>query len=94
MQAHKRIQINVDVPVIPDSDQLGVLKEKILFPAMWVDEAASICDIDVDDFKSRIEKPIKIVNIVKWVAIGVGIVLVLIAIAVPFVCKRKSVEIA
>ncbi len=84
----------MDVPVVPGSNQLGVLKEKILFPAMWLDEEASICDIDVDDFKSRIEKPIKTVTIVRWVGIGVGIVLVIIAIGVPFFCRRKSANIA
>ncbi|CAL8073695.1 unnamed protein product [Orchesella dallaii] len=91
LNAHKRIQINVEVKKKPVNQLINVPEEGFLFPIVWVDEAASICEFDVDDFKSRVESPIKTINIVRWVALGVGIALIVVAVLLCVVCrKRKS----
>lgn len=87
--------MNMQVTKIEGVSQLANVKNQYLFPAIWLDEEASICEVDVEDMKSRIEQPIKAVNIARWVGIGVGAALLIVAVVILFACqKRKRSESA
>lgn len=45
-------------------------------------------DENADEIKSKLFKPVKIVNIVKWVVLGVGVVVIVLG-AVLFVLQRR-----
>ncbi|ODN02568.1 Lysosome membrane protein 2 [Orchesella cincta] len=89
LEAHKRIQVNVEVKRKYVAQFANVTDDGMLFPILWVDEEAAISEVDVEDFKDRVESPIKTINIVRWVFMAIGIALVLVAIIV-FVACRKS----
>jgi len=89
LRGHKRIQVNVDLKIGYDIDAYAGLKNDIVFPLLWADESAEIDDDTVGDLKSKLLTPKKIVDIAKWVLIGVGIALVVVG-GFVFYKRRKS----
>lgn len=64
----------------------NLAKNKVIFPLIWADESAELDEAFVEDFKSRLLTPVKIIGIVKWVVLILGIVLFILGLVV-FVVK-------
>merc|ERR1711973_709137 len=75
LSAHKRIQVNM--PIVPTNrDQIVFLKDIPAipaFPVVWLDEGADIDQENIDKIKSMVTTPLKILDVTKWVLIGLGI---------------------
>jgi len=84
LSAHKRIQVNM--PIMPtDSDMIVFLKDIPsipAFPVVWLDEGADIDQENIDKIKSMVTTPLLILDVTKWVLIGVGISGILLGAAV------------
>jgi len=92
LAANKRIQVNLEIEPIPEIPALAKIPRFMIFPLLWADEEARLDDETADDLKGRLLTPLKIVGIVKWVVLGLGLVLVGVGIAIYLVRRRRSVE--
>ncbi|XP_028407290.1 lysosome membrane protein 2-like [Dendronephthya gigantea] len=79
MKASKRIQINVNVDKVDDIDELKNLK-KVYLPVLFVNESAVISESDAEKFKKDVLLLIEILNIGKYVLLGVGCLMMLIGL--------------
>jgi len=92
LAANKRIQVNMEIEPVPEIPALAKIPERLIFPLLWADEEARIDEETADDLKKRLLTPVKIIGIVKWVVLGLGIVLVGVGIAIYLVRRRRSAQ--
>jgi len=83
LKISKKVQINIEM-----QNFQGALHEMFddidhyLFPVFWADEIVELDQTNADDLKGKLLTPLKIVNITKWVVIGVGALLAAGGIAI------------
>lgn len=56
-------------------------------------QAAEMDEANVDDLKSKLLQPLKIVDIAKWTILGVGIAIFAAGVALYVIQRRRSKEI-
>ncbi|UJR36346.1 hypothetical protein I4U23_029073 [Adineta vaga] len=89
MNGSRRLQININV--VNDSTISAVSRVKpLVFPMLWVDEHAEIDQPSADKFHQKVTTPIMLVNVIKYVLLGVGIALVIGAIALLAYERHKK----
>ncbi|XP_077984815.1 platelet glycoprotein 4-like [Glandiceps talaboti] len=79
LKAAKRMQFNIHV--IPDKffGQLSKVQE-VIFPLIWLNQSYMIGDEDAAKFKSAVEVPLEISEIVQWVILGIGGFILLVVV--------------
>ncbi|XP_021949755.1 platelet glycoprotein 4 [Folsomia candida] len=73
LRAQKRLQIGVELQTLSTFGAPWNTINHVFFPAIWADEEAALDDKLVDEIKTKLIKPLRLVTIGKWSAVGVGI---------------------
>jgi len=72
----KRVQINLELQPLESYTYFDVLKGDMLFPVFWAEETVELDEKNADDLKSKLITPMNILDIGKWVGLGVGLLIV------------------
>ncbi|KAK6628903.1 hypothetical protein RUM43_002720 [Polyplax serrata] len=71
LAAGSRIQINIFLQKIKEVDLMKNLPDSLL-PAVWVDESVLLTDALIDQIDTELLQNLKIIDIVRWLILGVG----------------------
>ncbi|XP_046852737.1 lysosome membrane protein 2-like isoform X2 [Xenia sp. Carnegie-2017] len=88
MQANKRIQVNVALTNLTGITQFENMRT-VFLPVLFVNETAVISKSDADKFKNDVLLPKKLLDIGKYVFIGVGLIIMVLGLILLRVKGRK-----
>jgi len=90
MKANKRIQFNT---MIERDTRIKISAKlpEVLYPLFWVDEHFTIDEKNADKYYNEVALPLKIVNILKWVIFGIGILLFVFTLLYGY-CLRNRIN--
>ncbi|XP_070552516.1 platelet glycoprotein 4-like [Ptychodera flava] len=91
MQAAKRMQINMHVKADKYFRQLSAVRE-VYFPMIWLNESFIIADKDANTFKSTVETPVMILQVVQYSLIGIGVLILIVAV-ISYIRKRSRTKV-
>ncbi|XP_006812455.1 platelet glycoprotein 4-like [Saccoglossus kowalevskii] len=93
MRATKRMQVNVHVTADPDTKITELSKvTEVFYPVLWLNESYVIGTKNANEFKDKVERPIRITTIVQWTvfALGAFILLVVCILAIRHCSEEKQ----
>ncbi|XP_018419066.1 PREDICTED: platelet glycoprotein 4 [Nanorana parkeri] len=91
MHFAKRLQVNVMFQPTDKIEILAKLKSEFVFPVLWLNETALIGDDSVNQFKSSVTVPLKVLEVLRIVLICLGVV-VFLACSITLCVKKKTIN--
>ncbi|XP_077984146.1 lysosome membrane protein 2-like [Glandiceps talaboti] len=79
MRVYKRLQINVHLQRHEDIEDLSHLND-IFYPVLWINESYVIDDASANKYKSEVAMPVKVLKIIPWLVVGIGLLIVIITV--------------
>lgn len=88
LQAHKRIQVNIQLQTNTLSSHFSDVPVMI-YPVLWLDEAATMSNTTAAGVKALVLKPLKVIDIAKWSLLGFSCLLIAIGLIIYMVQSGK-----